>query len=245
MFLVVLAAVAFRLPFLILDWMDERYAVFFARALEHGGQALSLHMKMESAARDGNATRAADLLNRCDWHRNLQAKYDRASRHPWAPVWPDPPELTEDAMRAIRMRLTMRGMMVAVAILGLAMGVVIQAYRWRERSRYYDGRATLLELDARWERSQADWSGKQAERTWESLKRYQTDPAYRQKVERMTFAFGPGGYIARRDGFLAREEQATARSRRRADYYATLVAKYRRAARYPWLAVTPDPPEPE
>ena len=33
--------------------------------------------------------------------------------------------------------------------------------------------------------------------------------------------------------------------RRRAGYYAALKQKYEQAARHPWLAVEPDPPEPE
>jgi hypothetical protein len=33
--------------------------------------------------------------------------------------------------------------------------------------------------------------------------------------------------------------------RQRGDHYASLVAKYRRAARQPWLVVPPDPPLPE
>jgi hypothetical protein len=36
-----------------------------------------------------------------------------------------------------------------------------------------------------------------------------------------------------------------ASNRARADYYAALKRKYRRAARYPFLSVAPDPPEPE
>jgi hypothetical protein len=31
----------------------------------------------------------------------------------------------------------------------------------------------------------------------------------------------------------------------RADHHASLAYKYERAARYPWLPVEPDPPEPE
>jgi hypothetical protein len=31
----------------------------------------------------------------------------------------------------------------------------------------------------------------------------------------------------------------------RADHHASLARKYERAARYPWLPVEPDPPEPE
>ena len=32
--------------------------------------------------------------------------------------------------------------------------------------------------------------------------------------------------------------------RLRCDYHRALKAKYERLARYPWLSVTPDPPEP-
>ena len=32
---------------------------------------------------------------------------------------------------------------------------------------------------------------------------------------------------------------------RRRDYHAAMKAKYERLARYPWLAVDPDPPEPD
>lgn len=32
---------------------------------------------------------------------------------------------------------------------------------------------------------------------------------------------------------------------RRTDHHAALRAKYKRAARYPWLPVSPDPPEPK
>ncbi len=35
------------------------------------------------------------------------------------------------------------------------------------------------------------------------------------------------------------------RMRDRADHHAAMARKYQRAARYPWLMVEPDPPEPE
>jgi hypothetical protein len=38
---------------------------------------------------------------------------------------------------------------------------------------------------------------------------------------------------------------AEARERRFNRYYEFMIAKYERAARYPWLPVEPDPPEPE
>lgn len=39
--------------------------------------------------------------------------------------------------------------------------------------------------------------------------------------------------------------QSLALARRRTAYHAAMARKYRRAARYPWLPVAPDPPEPE
>jgi len=38
--------------------------------------------------------------------------------------------------------------------------------------------------------------------------------------------------------------EAMARHSRFAEYYSDLATRYRRAARYPWLPVPPDPPEP-
>ena len=35
-----------------------------------------------------------------------------------------------------------------------------------------------------------------------------------------------------------------ASEQRRADYHGAMRRKYERAARYPWLPVEPDPPEP-
>jgi hypothetical protein len=45
--------------------------------------------------------------------------------------------------------------------------------------------------------------------------------------------------------FLDSARRTGASSERRRDYYAALRRKYCRAARYPWLPVSPDPPEPE
>jgi hypothetical protein len=42
-----------------------------------------------------------------------------------------------------------------------------------------------------------------------------------------------------------RPERAAPRYRRRAEFYSLLRGKYERAARYPFLPVAPDPPEPE
>ncbi len=42
-----------------------------------------------------------------------------------------------------------------------------------------------------------------------------------------------------------RPERAAPRYKQRAEFYSRLREKYDRAARYPWLPVAPDPPEPE
>jgi hypothetical protein len=44
---------------------------------------------------------------------------------------------------------------------------------------------------------------------------------------------------------MRRLSEVAARSRRLADHHAALKRKYERAARYPWLTIEPDPPEPE
>jgi hypothetical protein len=38
---------------------------------------------------------AAQRRERADWARILKAKYERATRYPWLPVEPDPPEPSE------------------------------------------------------------------------------------------------------------------------------------------------------
>ena len=43
------------------------------------------------------------------------------------------------------------------------------------------------------------------------------------------------------DGFRGKQSKYHAKQ---ADYHASLARKYERAARYPWLSVAPDPPEP-
>lgn len=43
---------------------------------------------------------------------------------------------------------------------------------------------------------------------------------------------------------IAEEKAALARDQEWAEYCAGLATKYRRAARYPWLPVEPDPPPP-
>ncbi len=102
-------------------------------------------------------------------------------------------------MRVPRVRFTVRRMMVAVAIVGLASGLWRRRESFLEESRRYAVAATLHPC------SLPPEEGTDEYRRW-------------QEEEEM---------IRRRDDHLLR-----------------LAAKYERAARYPWLPVAPDPPEP-
>ena len=59
-----------------------------------------------------------------------------------------------------------------------------------------------------------------------------------------TIAFPPISF-ANLDKRTERERELYARYLRIEDWHAEMVRKYRHAARYPWLPVAPDPPEPE
>ena len=115
-------------------------------------------------------------------------------------------------MRAPRVRFTGRGLMVAVAVVGLAAGAEVMRRRGadfrRRASSYSELAADLHEVAA--SEAQSALSGVYVSRT------------------------ADGAIIpATRDLLTGR-----------AGHYAALARKYERAARYPWLHVEPDPPEP-
>ena len=107
-----------------------------------------------------------------------------------------------------RVRFTVRGMMVAVAIVGMACGGELI----RRRRNYYLNEADTYAYGERIFRESAD-----------------------EPLEGC------------RAGQVSREAQARFKveTLATADHYAALKRKYARAARYPWLPVAPDPPEPE
>jgi hypothetical protein len=57
------------------------------------------------------------------------------------------------------------------------------------------------------------------------------------------------GYYAARarkhENVAIRMRNGSARFKRQADHHESMAVKYERAARYPWLPVDPDPPEPK
>jgi hypothetical protein len=68
---------------------------------------------------------------------------------------------------------------------------------------------------------------------------YQRREMYRRAAERHRM----GSLWPTRDGVHRNESESVEASRRA--WNRKLAVKYERAARYPWLPVAPDPPEPE
>ena len=117
--------------------------------------------------------------------------------------------------------------MLLIAIAGLAMGGGIWGYRmWRLSDEY--------EVQARRHRTLALVYGHPEQVVPGSV----------------AAAMGTSDDLRRQD-LKKRVERLGAESReeaeqyaKKADYYWAVVRKYERAARYPWLPVEPDPPEP-
>jgi len=90
MLVVVLAAECLALYSPLHGWIDQRSQDFSALAREHWRIAhVSNHdriiYKSNTSATFHDPRQAAH-------HRAMAVKYDWATRHPWLPVWPDPPE---------------------------------------------------------------------------------------------------------------------------------------------------------
>jgi hypothetical protein len=125
------------------------------------------------------------------------------------------------------MRFTVRRLMVVVALAGLMMGGGVWGFRmWRlsgvcaAQAQSYKSRAfifaNLEEIRLGALDSDIDTSG------------YSWRRENRRRLE----------------GWAARSGVEPARYARMAAHYAALVRKYERAARYPWLPLEPDPPQP-
>jgi hypothetical protein len=136
-------------------------------------------------------------------------------------------------------RLTVRQWMLLVALAILAIGGGIWGYSMRRLSRYYAGEAEFAWRCERYRRERAATltqtarvDEKSADRTPGSELADQTPlDTKKQKAKE-----------DRREAVDTREDAALWTAR--ADHWAALARKYERAARYPWLAVEPDTPEP-
>jgi hypothetical protein len=122
-------------------------------------------------------------------------------------------------------RITIRRWMIAVAVVGIAVGVVSMVRRsWRLLA--------LAEIHAREEREAIDVHSRPG-----VLRAAAVNMVY-EKPRRE-----PGG--ARFEEVQEFFGQMLASWQRRADYHGAMRRKYERAARCPWLWVEPDPPEPQ
>jgi hypothetical protein len=120
-------------------------------------------------------------------------------------------------MKLPRVRVTVRGLMVLVAVAGLlvSFAVLVQrrAYYRLQMAMYRDAEEASLEMVRATDR----------------------------RLEQIETASRPGQTVPEVDTLRTYNE----RVRAQAEYYEELVSKYRRAADRPWLPVAPDPPAPK
>lgn len=127
-------------------------------------------------------------------------------------------------MRLTRFQVSIRWMMAAVAVAALVIGGSLEYARLGSLGREYVGRAINARRALNYASRSAGWT----EETWRAEVR---------RIDEMERAS---------DGwFKIGRPTHPARARRQVAYWGPIVAKYERAARFPWLAVEPDPPRPE
>jgi hypothetical protein len=127
-------------------------------------------------------------------------------------------------MRFLRLRL--RSLVILIALAGVCLGGVVL---WRRSLDY----------------SRLAWIAENDEAEAREFLREAAEVADDEELSR-EFLMMRAGHVRPRHG-AATEQVATLATffRRRLNHYVSLVAKYRRGARHPWLFVPPDPPLPE
>jgi hypothetical protein len=137
-------------------------------------------------------------------------------------------------MRLPRLQLTLRWMMVVVALVAVAMGATLWGLKMRRLARSYALRASMskqFETECRGFEADTVKTGQGVD----ELRRLRRDPASVFSDE-----------LDETEKQLASKVwEDAAYWRRIAAHYASLKRKYERAARYPWVTIQPDPPEPE
>jgi hypothetical protein len=147
--------------------------------------------------------------------------------------------LASTDLRMPRVRVTVRGLMIAVA----ALGVLIWLGMWRERHlrdwRFHANRAGRERVLMEQEQAYLNvYKGPDSsdEAFRESLERFRSNASLVRKMEQDRLAFKE-----RVAGMVRSIEQ----HRRLFEHHARLKEKYGYAAHQPWLPVSPDTPEPE
>jgi hypothetical protein len=137
-------------------------------------------------------------------------------------------------MNLPRVRFTIQRLMIAVAIAGLILGIAIGGVRLLRRHGQFQGLAEMhAKIAGIWREEEQSWSRVVA--LCEVMMRGEGDGGF--------FGFGP-----RKDSYRAKAvhyRAAVAKAVLKVSYRDAMRSKYQRAARYPWLSVEPDPPEPE
>jgi hypothetical protein len=126
-------------------------------------------------------------------------------------------------MRLLRVRFTVRKMMVAVAGVGLLLGGWLQIVRLRGLSHEYAGRAITARRRLNYASISSGWSHER----WVANCR-EIDQSNRK-------------YTRYQIGRPLSPEVA----RKKVAYWLPIVSKYERASRRPWLPVEPDSPVPD
>lgn len=132
-------------------------------------------------------------------------------------------------MRLPRFRI--RTTMIVVAVVALFVWVGIEVPRRERLSQYYRAKATAVSKSEGMYRSLSralDWS----KRIEDATSRH---AARNGKLTESGAEDIQAAAVARTEDFLAPK----------IEYFARLKQKYEHAARYPWLSVEPDPPEPK
>ena len=126
-------------------------------------------------------------------------------------------------MRPTRFRFTVRSLLAAVAGVGLLIGGSLEFVRLTRVSREFAGRAMDARRSLGRARIPAGWSHE----------RWLTEC---REIDRSNRKYAPFQIGTPVSPEVARERIA---------YWELILSKYERLARYPWLPIEPDPPEPE
>jgi type II secretory pathway pseudopilin PulG len=152
-------------------------------------------------------------------------------------------------MRMPRVLFTVRGLMIAVAVVAILLGALSTGLAWKRKSdRYRQLAARYAQAEAMAIRSMSseDKSAELSRRLDEI--RARLEGPRRAPVQKLTL-FGyrllPKRWNPDEKEYEEMQNEKKERDRLRIAWLAHMRKKYERAARSPWLPVAPDPPNPE
>jgi len=144
-------------------------------------------------------------------------------------------------------RVRVRTLMIAVAALSVILASTIQIVRLWRLSEWYAAEANqakFWEMTARQRAQGAKWAEESHRNYLHSTREELAKPIYREP-EHKEFLADPLLRLAEYHETVARDSAERAAAQDRVvEYWHARQGRYRRAARYPWLPVPPDPPEP-